>query len=122
MNGRQQEFTNSQILKLFERAIKDLNKGSPPTHYTIFDFPDEGLLVDGAVIFSLIAKGLLQLRNQIDVNDSGLSVGLFRKTGQYQGWAGFLLQTYLQDKVDFKRGLLARRHDAGFVGIGSEFG
>lgn len=122
LNGGNLENTNSRILKYFQRAIRDLNSGTPITRYQIKDFPDEGLLIDGAVIFYLIANGILQTRNQLDYSDGGLSVGMFNKTGQYQSWAQFLLQTYQQNKAAFKQGELARSFNAGFVGIGSEFG
>ena len=122
LNGGEIENTNIKILKYFQRAIRDLNSGTPITKYEIKNFPDEGLLVDGAVIFYLIANGILQMRNQLDYNDGGLAIGMFNKTGQYQSWAQFLLQSYHQNKLAFKQGELARSLNAGFVGIGSEFG
>lgn len=122
LNGEEIENSNLRILKYFQRAIRDLNSGSPISNYTINDFPDEGLLIDGAVIFYLIANGILQTRNQLDYNDGGLAIGMFNKTGQYQSWAQFLLQTYQQNKIAFKQGELARSYNAGFMGIGSEFG
>lgn len=122
LNGGEIENTNAKILKYFQRAIRDLNSGTPITKYEIKNFPDEGLLVDGAVIFYLIANGILQMRNQLDYNDGGLAIGMFNKTGQYQSWAQFLLQSYHQNKAAFKQGELARSLNAGFVGIGSEFG
>lgn len=122
LNGQEIENSNLRILKYFQRAIRDLNSGTPITKYQIKDFPDEGLLIDGAVIFYLIANGILQMRNQLDYNDGGLAIGMFNKTGQYQSWAQFLLQTYQQNKMSFKQGELARSYNAGFLGIGSEFG
>lgn len=124
LNNKQAEFTDAKIMRFFDRAIKDINGGAPPTHFTLFDFPEDSIsmLVDGAVIYSLIATGILQLRNQYQAADSGLNMGMFQKTGQYQNWGGFILQTYLQDKVGFKRGVMARTAGAGFVGLSSEFG
>lgn len=122
LNGGEIENTNAKILKYFQRAIRDLNSGTPITKYEIKNFPDEGLLVDGAVIFYLIANGILQMRNQLDYNDGGLAIGMFNKTGQYQSWAQFLLQSYHQNKAAFKQGELSRSLNAGFMGIGSEFG
>lgn len=122
LSGGEIENSNAKILKYFQRAIRDLNSGSPITTYQIKDFPDEGLLIDGAVIFYLIANGVLQMRNQLDYNDGGLAIGMFNKTGQYQSWAQFLLQTYQQNKMAFKQAEITRSHNAGFLGIGSEFG
>lgn len=122
LNEEQIENSNVRIDRYFKRAIRDLNSGTPITRYSIFDFPDKGLLVEGAVIFYLISQGILQLRNQLDYSDAGLSIGMFNKTGQYQSWAQFLLMGYMQAKQDFKRSVLPSSPNAGFVGIGSEFG
>lgn len=105
LNNGEIENSNLKILKYFQRAIRDLNSGAPITQYTINDFPDEGLLIDGAVIFYLIANGVLQMRNQLDYSDGGLAIGMFNKTGQYQSWAQFLLQAYQQNKMAFKQGV-----------------
>ena len=97
-----------------------MNNGIPRTNYTVEEFPDDSLLVTGAMIQSFIAEGILQLRNQTDYSDAGLSVSMFNKTTGYQGWAGFLVQTYMQDKREFKRGVIARS-GGGFIGIRSQF-
>lgn len=122
LNEMEIENSNIRIDRYFKRAIRDLNSGTPITRFTIFDFPDRGLLVEGAVIFYLISQGILQLRNQLDYSDAGLSIGMFNKTGQYQSWAQFLLMGYMQAKQEFKRSVLPNKPNAGFVGIGSEFG
>lgn len=122
LNEMEIENSNVRIDRYFRRAIRDLNSGTPTTRYDMFDFPDKGLLVEGAVIFYLISQGILQLRNQLDYSDAGLSIGMFNKTGQYQSWAQFLLMGYMQAKQDFKRSVIPRSPNAGFVGIGSEFG
>jgi hypothetical protein len=69
-----------------------------------------------------MAEGILQLRNQVDYSDSGLTVAMFNKTGMYQGWVGFLLQTYLSDKKAVKSAVIPKSANSGFVGIGTEFG
>lgn len=122
LDKQQIENTNAMVNRFFQRAIRDLNSGTPISRYTMFDFPDEGLLIDGAVVFYLIANGLLQLRNQLDYNDSGLSIAMFNKTGLYQSWAQFFLSSYFSAKNEFKRGEIVRSPDNGIVGIASEFG
>jgi len=124
LNGKKLEFTDAAVKMFLDRAIRDINKGSPPTKYTIFDFPadQDGLLISGAAMFSLMADGILQLRNQYQAQDSGLTMGMFQKSGQYQQWAAFLLQPYFEDRAEFKRGIIMRSAGSGFVGIGSEFG
>lgn len=121
LNGKNFEFSNDEIVRYLDRGVKDLNKGTPQTRYDIFNFPDEGLLTDAAIIFSLTSKGMLQLRNQLSYSDAGLSVGIFDKTMAYQQWGSFLLQMYLRDKADFKTSVIPRSANSGFFGIGSEF-
>lgn len=119
--GKKQAYSDTRLDFFLKMAIRDLNAGSPRTNYTLETFPDPNLIVMGAMIQAFIAEGVLQLRNQIDYNDAGLAINLFGKTGQYQGWAGFLLQTYLSSKLEFKRGVLSNSFGAGFIGIGSQF-
>ena len=119
--GQQLEFTDSEVYRFFKRAIRDINSGTPRTRITIFEMEDEDLLVDGAVIFSLIGKGLLQLRNQISYNDAGLSVDMFNKSSGYSEWARVFLQMYMVDKQAFKASIIPSSYNAGFSSLGSEF-
>jgi hypothetical protein len=122
LNGKMKQYTDDRVVFFLNRALKDLNSGTPRCNYSLFNFPDDDLLVSGAIVFALMAEGLLQLRNQVNFNDSGLSINMFDKTGQYQGWVSFLLQAYLQDKAEFKAGVIPTSYNSGFLGIGSEFG
>ncbi len=110
------------VHRYFKRAVRDLNAGSPITNYTLVNFPDTGLLVEGAVVFFLIANGLLQLRNQLNYNDAGLTINMFDKSAMYQSWVQMLYSMYLQGKKSFKNSEITRSYGAGFYGIGSEFG
>lgn len=118
-------YTDAKIIALLERAMNDINGGSPVTNFSIYSYIQGGydntLIVDGAVIFALIGEGILQLRNQVNFNDSGLSIGLFDKTQLYQSWYSMLLQNYIQGKQTFKGVYLARMQPSIFHGISSEF-
>lgn len=120
--GKTSTYTDNEVIFFFNRALKDLNTGIPRTNYTLFNFPDDDLMTSGAMVFALIKEGLLQLKNNVDYSDSGLSINLFNKSSQYQGWVGFLMQDYMSDKAIFKSGVLPSSPNSGFVGIGSEFG
>jgi len=125
LSGKVLHYSDNTIVALLKSAIADINKGYPRTKYTLFNFQnsiiDDGLIIDGAMIFALIREGILQLRNQIDYNDSGLSIAMFNKTGMYQSWVSFLLQQYESDKKEFKSAIIASSENSGFIGIGSEF-
>lgn len=125
LNKKTQQYSDDRIIGYFKMALSDLNGGAPITNYTIFTLyqrNESDLIVSGAMIFALIAEGILQIRNQMDYSDSGLSIGLFNKTGAYQGWAGFFIQQYISDKREFKSSIIPRSSNSGFVGVSSEFG
>lgn len=117
-------FTDSQIMSFYELAVGDLNSGLPKTNFTALAFgmsQDRSLLVLSAVIFSLMSEGILHTRNNVSYNDNGLSINMFNKGAEFQGWAGFLLNTYLQRKADFKRSITLQKVNAGFSGVASEY-
>lgn len=123
LNGKKEVYSDAKLLFFIKRGLSDVNSGSPKTNFTLENFPDadKDLIVSAAMVLVFMAEGILQLRNQIDYNDAGLSVSLFNKTGGYQGWAGFILQQYASSKMQFKRGLWAQSSTAGFIGIASGF-
>ena len=123
LNGKQLNYTDAQITFFINRSLKDINKMAPITNFTLATFPtdQEELITAGAIIFICMKEGFLQLKNQIDFNDAGLALGLFNKSGAYQGWASFLLQMYISDKLEFKRTILPRSAGGGFFGIGTQF-
>jgi hypothetical protein len=125
LNKKSQQYSDDKIIGFFKMALSDLNGGAPKTNFTIFTLYQRGdsdLIVTGAIVFALMAEGILQIRNQMDYSDSGLSIALFNKTGAYQGWASFFLQQYLNDKKEFKSGIIPKSANSGFVGVSSEFG
>lgn len=124
LNKKAQHYTDDEIIALLNRAMHDINGGQPLTHISIYEFAkqwDNTLIVDGAVIFALIGEGLLQVRNQVNFNDSGLSIGIFDKTQIYQGWASFLIGQYIQAKSEFKQAYITANQPSIFHGISSEF-
>lgn len=124
LNKKMSVYSDEQIIRFLNRALKDINGGQPRTTFTLWDFSsnwDSSLIIDGAMVFALMAEGMLQLRNQVDFNDSGLSIAMFNKTQMYQGWASFLLQSYMQGKAELKAAVTAKAEPSMFIGIGSEF-
>ena len=122
--GKIYQYTDNQIISLMQRALRDLNCGYPKSNKTITEMykTNANILIMGAIIFSLLREGIFQLRNQIDFNDSGLSIAMFNKTTLYQSWYGTLLNQYLQEKQNYKDSIIPSSPNAGFVGIMSEFG
>ena len=125
LNKKMSAYSDEKVIRFLNRAMADINGGQPLTTFTIWTFAeqwDDTLIVDGAVVFAMLSEGILQLRNQVDFSDSGLTIGMFNKTQLYQGWASFLLQSYMQAKADLKAAVIAKAQPSMFVGIGSEFG
>lgn len=122
--GKVHQYSDNQIIALINRTMSDCNFGYPKSNLNIVRFYKENanLLVLGATVFSLIREGIFQLRNQIDYNDSGLSIAMFNKTQLYQSWYGALAQQYLQEKQAYKDSIIPSSPGAGFHGISSEFG
>lgn len=119
-------YSDNKIIQFMNMAVRDINNtGEPRTGYTLFSLYSQHMdmdIIQGALLFSCLAEGLLQTANQIDFNDSGLSIAMFNKTQLYQSWYGVLAQEYVSSKERFKRSILPDSANAGFVGIGSEFG
>lgn len=124
LDKMQFHYTDKQIISLITKALRDINATQPASRYSLVEFVrlyETELLIKGAIVFALMGEGLLQLRNQVDYNDNGLSIAMFNKTGQYQSWLTFLLQEYMQEKQLLKAAMRANSPGAGFFGIASEF-
>ncbi|MEG0728131.1 MAG: hypothetical protein RR420_00775 [Anaerovoracaceae bacterium] len=124
LNNKMYQYEDDVIIALINMAVKDVNSGIPMTNYTIetiHNTIDRSILLLGAMIFALQREGIFELRNQIDFNDSGLSIAMYNKSPMYQSWYGNVLQEYMMAKQGIKRGAIVNSEDSGFVGISSEF-
>lgn len=113
LNNYQQEFSDDDLSGWVEEAWYAINETEPQTNYSLEQFPKTALLLDGAMLQMLEAKGLLHLRNQVSYNDAGFAVNLDDKSGMYAQWLTQKVQLYLQELTRFKR------RPPGFVGVGS---
>jgi hypothetical protein len=111
------EFTDEAIEGFIVEAFYDINEAEPQTQCLLGQFPKTSLLLQGALIYMLSARGLLHLRNQISYNDAGFSVNLDDKAGYYAQWLSTAATTYFSDRRDFKRAQVPR-----FVGVPSPAG
>lgn len=119
-----QRYKDNQILSFYNAALVDINGwGVPRTNYKLSELYKENraLLILGAIVTMLMREGIFQGANQIDFNDSGLSIGMYNKTGIYQSWWGSLLAQYNADKKVLKDSVIVKSPNAGFYGISSEF-
>jgi hypothetical protein len=108
------EFTDDQVRGFILESFYDINESEPRTSYTLDQFPKTSLLLDGALVFALQARGLIQLRNQLSYSDAGFSVNLDDKSGNYAQWLSMITNRYLTDRKELKRSIVPR-----FRGVGS---
>ncbi len=108
------EFTDEQVKGFIMESLYDINEYEPRTDFKLDGFPKTSLLLDGALVFALQARGLIQLRNQISYSDAGFSVNLDDKSGNYAQWLNMVSTKYLNNLKEFKRSIVPR-----FRGVGS---
>ena len=121
LNNYEYKYTDPQLKFFLEFALNDINTANPATNFTYDDFDQITLLINGAMIFSQIASGILQMDNQLDYNDAGFSISMFNKSPMKQSWIGFLLQMYISGLRDLKQGIIMGGNGSGFVGVRSGF-
>ena len=101
-----QETSNRMIAWAIIDALDDYNT-TPPFigQASITNFPSISLLREGTVIRVLESVGLLQLRNQMNYSDGGVSVSVSDKAQFLMGWIQMLRNSYEQKKVRIKSSL-----------------
>ena len=84
-------------------ALDDFNS-TPPFigSYGLKNFPSVSLLREGAVIRILESVGLLQLRNQMNYSDGGITVSVSDKAQFLMSWINMLRGSYEQKKTRIK--------------------
>lgn len=103
------EFTDKKIEGFIIEALYDINEAEPrKIQYKLEGFPKTSLLLEGALVMMLRARGLLHLRNQVSYSDAGFSVNLDDKTGYYAQWLSTTAAGYYRDRTEFKRSLNRR--------------
>ena len=102
-------------------ALDDFNS-TPPFigSYGLSNFPSTSLLREGATIRILESVGLLQLRNQMNYSDGGITVSVSDKSQFLMSWTNMLRQSYEQKKVRIKSSINVEMAFEG-DGIHSEY-
>lgn len=103
LNDNKLEFNDTQIAGWIEESWHMINEAEPRSSYRLEAFPKTALLLDGAMMMMLEARGLLHLRNQISYNDAGFSVNLDDKAGHYAQWLAQKATLFFQELRQFKR-------------------
>jgi hypothetical protein len=114
------ETTDEELNDYMSKAIDNFNTIGYNTIYTISDFPNKGLLIDGTVIQILMGKGILSARNMLTYQDiGGITVQDFDVYGRYVNLFNSFINKYMQQTIDIKRSL---NIDGAYGSVGSPMG
>lgn len=96
-------FNPIDIAVYLENALRDFNAWSPVTNFVLDNVanPFKGILIQGAVIQSLIAQGLLAVDQDFQYNDNGISLVVDHST-KLMAWYSVLLADYITKKKNYK--------------------
>lgn len=113
LNDYQLEFTDKQVAGFITEAWYMINEYEPRTNFRLERFPKTALLLDGAMMIMLEARGLLHLRNQLSYSDAGFSVNLDDKAGHYAQWLAQKATLFYQELKQFKRSQVPKFRSVG---------
>lgn len=84
-------------------ALDDFNNTPPHIGvFTVSNFPYKSLLLRGSVISVLESVGMLQMRNQMQYSDGGITVSVSDKAPMIMQWISMLQSTYESKKLNYK--------------------
>ena len=111
------EFEDARLEGFIRESLDKTNDEAPQTNYGIGNFPNRSVLVQGAFVHALKARAILHLRNQVNYNDAGLSVGIEDKHALY-------LQVAQMEEQEYQRMLRVYKSTEvpSMIGIDSPFG
>ena len=97
-------------------ALDDFNN-TPPFigNHTVGSFPYKSLLLRGAVIAVLESVTMLQMRNQMQYSDGGITVSVSDKGPLLMQWISMLQGSYERKKVQYK---MSRNIESAMTGEG----
>ena len=100
------EFSDPLVRLAITLMVADFNQINITTGFTPKTFPPntESVQVYGTIYHLLNSASLLQVRNHLPYNDTGLSIGQFAKSGEYAGLANSF-------KAQFEARALQVKHD-----------
>lgn len=103
---RGERWSDMQLLIYINQAVADLNAEPAHTAYVTEDFPEQwkACVINGALIFSLIAESILQVGEQFSYSDNGISLSINLAQG-YQSMAQMLLTGYIQMRQTIKKAM-----------------
>lgn len=101
-----EHWTDPQLLVFLTQSLNDINSEPPLTGYNFNLFPQawRGTVMNGGLIYALIAEGILSNSSQFSYSDNGISLQVNLTQG-YTSIAQMLLQSYHQSISNIKRSM-----------------
>lgn len=90
------EESDEDMMELaIDMSIDNFNNAeTPTTSFGLSNFPSLKILIYGAVLEILQAKGILYSRNRLNYSDGGIQISVNDKAPEYMQWARAIQQTY----------------------------
>lgn len=111
-------FTDEQIYGYIKESIEDINSGYPRSDYRLSTLGDLTMIKNGAIVHAFMAKGILEMKNSVPINDQGVQINTYDKGPNFQAAAQYFAQEFQSQKANLKSALYFNNM---FVGIYSDF-
>lgn len=109
---RGERWTDMQLYMYLNQAISDINAEPAHSNYDLNNFPNawKACVINGAMVFALVAESVLQVGEQFSYSDNGISLNVNLAQG-FQSVGQMLLSGYVEMRKNIKRAM--RPHAAG---------
>lgn len=96
-------FNPQDVAEYIEMSLRDFNAQPPTTALALENITNEfkAIIVEGAIVFSLIAQGLLAVDQDFQYNDNGIMLAIDHH-GKLHQWYNTLMQGYVKRKETYK--------------------
>jgi hypothetical protein len=101
-----QETTDEELNGYIRKAIDYFNSVGYQTNYSISDFPNLGILIQGTAIEILAGKGILSARNMLTYTDNGgVTVQDYDTYGRYVNLFNVFIERHYRNCLELKRSI-----------------
>lgn len=109
---RGERWTDIALMVYITQCLADINCEPAQTQYEIENYPPawKSCIINGAMVFALVAEGILQVGEQFSYSDNGISLNVNLSQG-YTSIAQMMLNGYVEMRKNIKRSM--RPHAAG---------
>lgn len=103
---RGERWSDMQLLIYINQAMADINAEPAHSEYDLTNFPPSwrACILNGGLIFALIAESILQTGEAFSYSDNGISLSINLAQG-YQSMAQMLLTGYIQMRQTIKKAM-----------------